>query len=141
MIKKKHIGYLIIGVLLSVILTAAICYGYWSVFEYRFTTVTEGRFYQSAEMPPEKLLEVVQKFKIGAVIDLRKPAEKIEAERIALAQIGVRHFHLPTGQVPPDEVVEKYLTILDEPTNWPVLVHCRHGEGRSMLFAALYRIE
>ena len=117
MIKKKHIGYLFTGVLVSAILYAGASYAYWSVFNYRFTPVTEGRFYQSAEMPPEKLQEVVQKFKIRAVIDLRKPAEKVEAERVALAQVGVEHFHLPTGQVPSDEVVEKYLTILDEPTN------------------------
>jgi protein-tyrosine phosphatase len=141
MIKKKHIGYLMIGVLLAAILYAGGSYAYWSVFDYRFTTVTEGRFYLSAEMPPTKLLEVVQKYKIRAVIDLRKPGEKVDAERAALVQVGIEHFHLPTGQVPPVEVVEKYLAILDQAENRPVLVHCRHGEGRSVLFMAIYRIE
>jgi len=92
-------------------------------------------------MPPTKLLEVVQKYKIRAVIDLRKPGEKVDAERAALVQAGIEHFHLPTRQVPPAEVVEKYLAILDQAENRPVLVHCRHGEGRSVLFAAIYRIE
>ena len=139
--EKKHIVKLFLGVLIFAIIVVGVAYVYWAVFNYRFFTVTEGQFYRSAAMPPEKLQEVVQKYQIRTVIDLRKPEEAVDAERAALAQAGVTHFHLPTGQVPPNDVIEKYLAILDQPECRPVLVHCNHGEGRAVLFAAIYRIE
>jgi predicted protein tyrosine phosphatase len=30
---------------------------------------------------------------------------------------------------------------MDNPDNYPVLIHCYHGAGRAHLFSALYRIE
>lgn len=139
--KKKYFFYLFGGVLITASICVAAVYGYWAVFNYRFVAVTEGQVYQSAEMPPAKLQEVVQKYGIRSVIDLRKPGEGVDAERAALAQVAVKHFHLPARQIPSHEVIKKYLAILDQPEYRPVLVHCRHGEGRSVLFAAIYRIE
>jgi len=30
---------------------------------------------------------------------------------------------------------------MDDPENYPVLIHCHHGVGRSRLFSSIYRIE
>jgi hypothetical protein len=43
--------------------------------------------------------------------------------------------------VPKGGTVEAYLELMDDPAVYPVLVHCKHGAGRSVLFSALYRIE
>lgn len=58
-----------------------------------------------------------------------------------LAQVGVKHFHLPFDQVPNDETIDAFIEILDHCEYRPVLIHCKHGEGRAVLFAAIYRME
>ena len=30
---------------------------------------------------------------------------------------------------------------MDDPSNYPVLLHCYHGVGRAQLFSAIYRME
>jgi protein tyrosine/serine phosphatase len=30
---------------------------------------------------------------------------------------------------------------MDDNKNYPVLIHCEHGEGRAVLFSAIYRME
>ena len=53
----------------------------------------------------------------------------------------VRHFSVPSKQVPDKETVKAFLDIMDDKKNRPVLIHCHHGEGRAVLFSAIYRIE
>ena len=130
-----------VAVLAAVAITAGASYEHWAVFRHRFTVVTEGVVYQSAEMPPQKLLETVGKYGIRTVIDLRRDGPLVAAEREALARAGVTHSHLPTPQVPTPETVDAFLAVMDDPANRPVLIHCEHGEGRAPLFSALYRIE
>ncbi len=117
-------------------------YGHWVVFEHRFATITEGQVYKSGAMPGDELLERVEEHDIKTVIDLRLyyPDEVVrEAER--LKKVGVNHFHLPTEQVPEDKTVDAFLEIMKDPANRPVLIHCHDGEGRAVLFSAIYRIE
>jgi protein tyrosine phosphatase len=37
--------------------------------------------------------------------------------------------------------VDEFLKIMDDPTNHPVLIHCRAGLHRTGILAALYRME
>jgi protein tyrosine/serine phosphatase len=131
-----------------VLLFAAVCggavYGYWTVFEHRFSTVSEGQVYRSGGMPPEQLVNKVRQYGIRAVIDLRRDSSEMEEmskERSILARLGVRHFHLPSQQIPTDETVDRFLEIMGHPEYRPVLIHCTHGEGRAVLFAAIYGME
>jgi protein tyrosine phosphatase (PTP) superfamily phosphohydrolase (DUF442 family) len=119
---------------------------------HRLGTVSEGQLYKSAAMPPRTMASVAKELGLRTVIDLRTSTEgqdstnttaqdAIDAEAAALRAAGVRHVHLPTGQVPTDETVRRFLEVLDDPASRPALVHCHHGVGRAELFAALYRIE
>ena len=108
--------------------------------EHRFATVTPGQLYRSAAMPPERLVEKVEENGIRAVIDFRTYGED-EAERSALAALGVKYFYLPTYQIPPRSVVDTFLELAAQSENRPLLLHCEHGVGRAVLFSALYRIE
>ena len=139
--RVRRIGLLLIGVLLLGILFAGAGYGYWAILNYHFSTVTEGQVYRSGAIPPEKLLSIVRRYGIRAVIDLRDPGEEVNEERAALAELGVKHLHLPSEQIPKDETIDAFLEIMDHPEYQPVLIHCEHGEGRAVLFAAIYRME
>lgn len=119
---------------------------------YRFETISEGRVYKSAAIPPEKLQEFIRGTGIKTVIDLRDPGvqdalnpanlQEIEAEAEALAKIGgVRHINIPSRQVPTKKTLSRFFEVLDDAQAYPVLIHCHHGTGRAEIYSALYRVE
>lgn len=131
--------------ILALLLAGGGYYAYWSIVESRFTTVTKHQLYQSGRMEPDKLIRMAEEHGIRSVVDLRNTHEdavEIEAERRALENSEeITYYHLPTGHVPSEETVLKFLEIVGDPANRPALVHCRHGTGRSVLFASLFRVE
>lgn len=140
-VKFRRISLLLTGALLIAVLITATGYGYWSVFDYRFLAVTDGKVYRSGAMPIEVLEKKVRKYGIRTVIDLRKPDDAVNAEHSAMNQLGVQHFSLPAEQSPAETTVKSFLQIMKNHEHYPVLMHCEHGEGRSVLFSAIYRIE
>lgn len=135
----KRLRWPLFAVLLVVLGHGAV-FLYWTEAQHRFRAITEGKVYQSAQMPPEDLRAVVQEKGIRTVIDLRKPEEEASAEREGLAGTGVNYVHIPTDHKPRPEAVQRFLEVMDG-VEYPVLIHCEHGEGRSVTFSALYRIE
>ena len=125
---------------------------YQKKIRYNLVTISENKVYNSGVIPPDKLPGVLKDHHIKTVIDMRDGIEQTElnpetkkqvnAEENAVDKIsGVKYFNLPTDQIPGDSTVQKFLTIMDDPKNYPVLIHCHHGVGRSRLFSSLYRIE
>lgn len=131
-------------VALAPLLTGGLIYGWWAHPHSRFTTVTRDRLFHSAAMSPDKLVRVVKRRAIDVVIDFRSGQDPaVGAERSALASAGVMHRHLPTGISPqPAEIAAFVETMSTElGAGRRVLMHCEDGEGRAVMFAAIYRIE
>jgi len=135
-------------VLVVATLGCGAAYAYWDHVLHRFTTITPGSVYCSAAMPPDYLVKIVRKYGINTVIDFRNPGkeatdstEAVLREEQALEVAGVRHVRVPSDQIPSNETVKRYLEVMSDPALRPVLMHCHHGEGRAVLFAAIYRIE
>ena len=141
--KIPHWAFLFTGVLFVVALIISAGVSYWIYFNGRFSTVTAGKVYRSGEMPLKNLLNNISQNNIRTVIDLRKPKYQpyIDAERLLLSRIGIKHFNLPSSQIPSDETIDQFIKIMDEPNNYPVLIHCNDGVGRAVLLSAIYRIE
>lgn len=125
---------------------------YQKKVRYNLVTISENKVYNSGVVAPDQLPEFLKSHKIKSVIDLRDGEEQTElnpetkkqvgAEENAISKIsGVKYFNLPTDQIPQDSTVQKFLKIMDNPENYPVLIHCHHGVGRSRLFSSIYRIE
>ncbi|WP_051259508.1 dual specificity protein phosphatase family protein [Epilithonimonas tenax] len=125
---------------------------YQKKVRYNLVTISENKVYNSGVIAPEELPQVLGENRIKTVIDLRDGLERtalnpetkkqVTAEENAVNKIaGVQYFNLPTDQIPPDSTVKKFLKIMDDPKNYPVLIHCHHGVGRSRLFSSIYRIE
>ena len=120
---------------------------------HNFETITEGKVYKSGVIPPDQLEEYIKKNNIKSVVDLRFPGtgddvnnpevpEELIAEREAIAKLqGVNYFNNGSDQVPSQDRVDSFLKIMDNPDNYPVLIHCYHGIGRAELYSALYKIE
>jgi protein tyrosine phosphatase (PTP) superfamily phosphohydrolase (DUF442 family) len=146
---KKKIGLL----LLSVIVIGVSKYVYDVHINYNFKEISENKVYKSGVIPPKKIASYIQDYQIKSVIDLRFPhttdkvnnpeiPQELTAEKEAVENLeGVTYFNLGTDQVPTQETVDKFLDIMDDSSNYPVLLHCYHGVGRAQLFSAIYRIE
>ncbi len=118
-----------------------------------FMTITEGKGYKSGVIPPDEIESYVKKYHIKSIIDLRFPGTgddvnnpeipaELTAEREAVAKIpGVHYFNNGSDQIPNQKNLDVFFEIMDDTTNYPVLIHCYHGIGRAQLYSAIYRIE
>lgn len=130
----------IVGLAVASVIGALACSQYW-VMTGRSATVETGRLYRSAALPPDRLIEFCRERRIRTVIDLRETSNDTTAEAEALARAGIRHVAVPTDQVPSPDAVRRFLAVMDDDRNSPVLVHCVHGVGRTGVFSAVYRME
>jgi protein tyrosine/serine phosphatase len=55
----------------------------------------------------------------------------------------VRFVDMPmVPETPPsDEQLASWLALIDDPSNHPVLVHCKHGVVRTGMMVAVYEVE
>ncbi|MFT4512118.1 MAG: hypothetical protein ACI91B_000805, partial [Planctomycetota bacterium] len=127
--------------LLLPLVAAAFCYGKWVTVDNRLVTVTPGAIYQSAAFAPDDLVATCGDYGIKTVIDLRNelPDAVLQAAAAA-AKAGISHVHLPTISHPMLGEAHAFLDALAKAER-PVLVHCQHGEGRSVMMCAVHRIQ
>ena len=147
---KTTKGFLILISIITVFIGAFVYYQ--KKIRFNLVTISENKVYNSGTVSPNKLPEFLNDHKIKTVIDLRDGEEQTElnpetkkevgAEENAINKISdVNYFNLPTDQIQEDSTVQKFLKIMDNKANYPVLIHCHHGVGRSRLFSSIYRIE
>jgi protein tyrosine/serine phosphatase len=149
---KKHIkkiGFLVVAI--TLILAGK--YVYDMNINHNFETITEGKVYKSGVIPPNEIDAYVKKYNIKSIIDFRFPGTgddvnnpeipaELTAEKNAIAKIpGVNYFNDGSDQVPIRKNLDIFFKIMDNPSNYPVLIHCYHGVGRAEIYSALYRIE
>jgi len=142
---QKTIRALFIGVGLA-LLAAGFVYAHWIGVEHRLTVVTPRRVFQSAEMPPEDLVQLTERLGIQTVFDFRDVPDQdstIVAERAAMQQHGVKYVRLPTSSAPSPQSVTAFIRAMQPEfaERRTVLLHCHDGEGRAVFFAAVYRME
>jgi len=146
---KKKIGLFV----LAIVIIGAAKFYYDVNLNYNFKAISEGKVYKSGVIPPDELEDYITKHNIKSVIDLRFPGtddlvnnpeipEQLIVEKETIEKIGnVNYYNVGSRQVPDQPTVDKFLKIMDDSTNYPVLIHCHHGEGRAPLFSAIYRME
>ena len=119
---------------------------------YNFKEISEGKVYKSGVIPPEKIKSYVDDHKIKTIIDFRigdvqtelNPADfsDIKKEQVAVEAIPyVNYVQIPSLQVPNEKNLEELYKVLDDESNYPVLMHCHHGFGRAVVYSAVYRME
>ena len=144
----------IIFIALGIIVLAGVGkYVYDVNIDHNFEPVSEGKVYRSGTIPPEDLPDYMRKHNIKSVVDLRKPgtndlinnpeeSPELAAEKAAVESVpGARYFDVGSEQIPDQATLDRFYAVMDNPDNYPVLIHCYHGEGRAPLFSAIYRIE
>jgi len=142
----------------TLLTTLIIGYYVWFVhFNYRMVTISPNKVYKSGLIEPSKLegflldknIKTVINLLIPTVQDELNPADQshIDAEQNAIHAINkkhntnIAHINIASNQVPTKTTLTQFFKVLDNPKNYPVLIHCYHGTGRAQIYSALYRIE
>jgi protein tyrosine/serine phosphatase len=131
----------------------------WGYATYRqaqmrnFHIVRDGKVYRSGQMSLTGLQQTVHDYGFKTVVTLRDSADPKEpppdaleeyfckAEGILYVRIPPRSWWSPDGHPPIEKGVKRFLQIMDDPANYPVLIHCFAGIHRSGAFCAIYRME
>ena len=80
---------------------------------------------------------------VKTVINLRVEGRAHrEADRRLAESLGMRWISMPMRAYwrPSDQQVRAFLEIVNDPAQQPVFIHCRKGEDRVGVLAAVYRV-
>lgn len=117
-------------------------YAKWEFVDHRLVTIHDGAMYQSAAIPADEIVGVMQQNGIRTVFDLRDSERDLIAnERTAVEKAGLRYVNVPMSATEPtQDDMQRFLAAM-KGTELPALVHCQHGQNRSVLAASVWRIE
>lgn len=160
MIRNYYVRWALgIGLALFITVVPFVYHRMAYTYQKRLRVVTPGKLYRSGCMTAAGLEAAIKKNGIRTVINLMeeapdpvlKPhffAAASVKESELVANLGVRYIAMTVKYLPrskarnerPD-TIEDYLKILDDPSSYPVLVHCKAGLHRTGVLVALYRME
>jgi len=96
----------------------------------------DDKLYRSAQ-PTAKGMENLKKYGIKTIINLRSMHS--DEDEIGKLELKQYHIKIKTWNLKKEHAV-KFLKIVSDPQNQPVLVHCQHGADRTGTMCAVYRI-
>ncbi|MGD0551239.1 MAG: hypothetical protein ABSB25_01170 [Sedimentisphaerales bacterium] len=115
-----------------------------------FNCISPGILYTSGQPRGMDYTRLLYKYHVGTIINLRSPAEHREqnwySEEITWVRSnGVKYFEFPLERnidspdhFPDANMQQKFLDIMVDKENLPVLVHDGKGEGRVAMLAAVW---
>ncbi len=132
---------------------------------YRLTTakrlreVEPGKFYRSGQMTAAGLADTIARLKIRTIVNVQNefPDPDLrrgfldwhtESERELCERLGVHYVWIAPDLISRRKVadehpqaIDEFLALMDDPANYPVLLHCKAGLNRTGCLAAVYRLE
>jgi hypothetical protein len=142
----------------TAVIAVAGWFGFWRYHLKRFDAVQAGVLYRGAQPTELGFQHVVARHNVRTVVSVRLEDPALyrglvdlgdpdgEQESRYVPQLGPRHLHWPMD----DEaywpwftpwMFEDFFTLMDDPANWPVLVHCLGGRHRTGTFSAMFQLE
>jgi tyrosine-protein phosphatase SIW14 len=154
------IRWLVAAALAGIIIVAPIVY-FRCVYDThkRLRVVEPGRVYRSGQMTAEGFTDAVQRYGLRTIINVQDEypdpdiarsfwSKQTIKESELCRQLGVRYVHvmptlLPRHLIPQQRppAIDHLLSLLDDESNYPLLIHCHAGLHRTGLLTAIYRME
>ena len=96
--------------------------------------------YYRGSQPLQDGFEQLKKLGVKTVIDLRKDSLTEAPEWVRKS--GMKYVNIPLKASTPatEEQTAYFLSLVNDPANWPVYVHCKGGRHRTGALTAIYRI-
>jgi protein tyrosine/serine phosphatase len=143
---------IIFGCLIAVLLVAGpLWYWRWQERENRnFHVVEEGVLYRSGQLPLPRLQQIVAQHGIRTVICLRKGNKADDLDEEAWVKAKALNFvriqppswgDREPGVFHADEALVEFRKVMDDPANYPVLIHCFAGLHRTGAMCAVFRMD
>ena len=125
----------------------------------RLREVTPGRFYRSGQLTASGFADAFEKYGIRTVINLQEEArdpllpagylgEPRERESDLCGRYGVNYVSLDGGVLEANhsanaepKLLSDYYKVLDDESNYPILIHCKAGLHRTGFLTAIYRMD
>jgi protein tyrosine/serine phosphatase len=113
-----------------------------------FGIVDGGKLYRCGQPTPEQLAGLIDQYGLKTVVSLRgsrgaaDPDAWEQAERSVCEARGAQFVTFPCNHKNPPtaQQVREFLGLTQDRGRRPVLVHCRLGQQRTLLFCGLYRV-
>jgi protein tyrosine/serine phosphatase len=99
------------------------------------------QLYRGAQ-PRSEGLKQLSDWGIKTIINLGGAGENSMDESKTATALGLQYFNVPLPAMgrPSTEQVNKVITLLNDPNNAPIFVHCKNGKDRTGAIIACYRI-
>jgi tyrosine-protein phosphatase SIW14 len=123
----------------------------------RLREVVPGVLYRSGELTADGFVEAIDRYHFRTIVNLQDEYPDpdlawgyFDTRRIKESELckrfGVRYVYMPPDLVPHPighrpEAIERFLKLMDDPSAYPVLIHCRAGLHRTGIMTAVYRME
>jgi tyrosine-protein phosphatase SIW14 len=149
------------AIIIAALVTVVPIARYRAVFDHdrRLRVVEPGVLYRSGCLTREGFVDAVRELHIKTIVNLQDEFPdpdlresffdtSTSSEVDLCKRLGVRYFFLPPDLVPRPRMdrerpkaIDRFLEIMDDPDNYPVLVHCKAGLHRTGAMIAVYRME
>jgi hypothetical protein len=103
--------------------------------------------YRSAWLDADVFRELIEEYQIRTVLNLCEPnelgAEQCQSQRQAVRSSGAKLIEMPMPAAkldPADPEIARFVDVLANPENYPLLVHCQHGVTRTAKVLVMYDI-
>ena len=140
----RHLRRVLIVMMISGVLGG---YAYRQHHRYKHFAVHEpGKLYRCGWVEADVMQELVQTYRVKTVLNLCRPGEmgptRADEERRAVESAGAKliELSLPDTADPYDPQIEPHKSVLLDPANYPMIIHCQHGVNRTARTIAMYEV-
>ena len=138
---------ILLGLIVIIAAAAGGGYAYRQHHRYKHFAIHEpGKVYRCGWVDADVMSELVETYHVKTVINLCRPGEmgpnRASDERRAVEAAGGKLLELPMPDTadPADPRIAPHKAALQDPANYPMIIHCQHGVNRTARTIAMYEV-